>query len=133
MDPEHGVTRADLALQRLDPPASLNISEPISSSVDQIGVGFLQIGATSRSSTMDSFLRSLGLAHLCDLFNREEITLQVLAEMDHLQLKGIDVHAYGHDHIEESGVMWDSFFSSRISPNITAQFYFFLHLYVFLT
>ena len=43
MDPEHGVTRADLALQRLDPPASLNISEPISSSVDQIGVGFCRL------------------------------------------------------------------------------------------
>ena len=48
---------------------------------------------------MDSFLRSLGLAHLCDLFNREEITLEVLAEMDHVQLKGIGVNAYGHRHI----------------------------------
>jgi hypothetical protein len=103
MDPEHGVIRADLALQRLDSPglapATLKILEPISSSVDQIGVGFLQIGATSRSPTMDSFLRSLGLAQLCDLFNREEITLEVLAEMDHVQLKGIGVYAYGHRHI----------------------------------
>ena len=36
-------------------------------------------------------------------------------------------------NLGESGVMWDSFFSSRISPNITAQFYFFLHFYIFPT
>ena len=45
----------------------------------------------------------------------------------------IVLYTNNSNSVGESGVMWDSFFSSRISPNITAQFYFFLHFYIFPT
>lgn len=41
---------------------------------------------------------SLGLDHLLDLFEREQITLDILAEMGHEDLKQIGVSAYGYRH-----------------------------------
>lgn len=41
---------------------------------------------------------SLGLEHLLELFEREQITLDILAEMSHEDLKQIGVTAYGHRH-----------------------------------
>ena len=53
-------------------------------------------------------------SHLSEL--TQSITTEVVMEVG--KLTGIKV-------VGESGVRWDSFFSSRISSNITAQFYFF--------
>jgi len=47
---------------------------------------------------MQSFLHSLGLDHLHELFDREQITLDILAEMRHEELKDIGIAAYGHRH-----------------------------------
>uniref|UniRef100_A0A4W4GAK0 Poly [ADP-ribose] polymerase n=1 Tax=Electrophorus electricus TaxID=8005 RepID=A0A4W4GAK0_ELEEL len=44
------------------------------------------------------FLKSLGLEHLRDIFEREQITLDVLADMGHEELKEIGINAYGHRH-----------------------------------
>jgi len=44
------------------------------------------------------FLLSLGLDPLIDLFEREQITLDILAEMGHDDLKQIGVSAYGYRH-----------------------------------
>ncbi|MCJ8746562.1 hypothetical protein PDJAM_G00143400 [Pangasius djambal] len=44
------------------------------------------------------FLKSLGLDHLRDIFEREQITLDVLADMGHEELKEIGINAYGHRH-----------------------------------
>ncbi|XP_067908702.1 poly [ADP-ribose] polymerase tankyrase-2 isoform X4 [Heterodontus francisci] len=48
--------------------------------------------------TINQFLRNLGLEHLCDIFEREQITLDVLVEMGHKELKEIGINAYGHRH-----------------------------------
>lgn len=41
---------------------------------------------------------SLGLDHLLELFEREHITLDILAEMGHEDLKQVGVSAYGYRH-----------------------------------
>ena len=45
-----------------------------------------------------SFLYSLGLDHLLELFEREQITLDILGEMGHEDLKQIGISAYGYRH-----------------------------------
>lgn len=54
--------------------------------------------------TMASFLLSLGLDHIREIFEREKITLEILAEMGHEDLKGIGVTAYGHRHLLVKGI-----------------------------
>jgi len=51
-----------------------------------------------------AFLSSLGLDHLRDIFEREQISLDILAEMTHEDLKGIGVLAYGHRHLLLKGI-----------------------------
>lgn len=43
-------------------------------------------------------LYSLNLDHLIDLFEREQITLEILVEMGHEDLKQVGVNAYGFRH-----------------------------------
>uniref|UniRef100_A0AAY4B640 Poly [ADP-ribose] polymerase n=1 Tax=Denticeps clupeoides TaxID=299321 RepID=A0AAY4B640_9TELE len=47
---------------------------------------------------ISQFLKSIGLDHLRDIFEREQITLDVLADMGHEELKEIGINAYGHRH-----------------------------------
>uniref|UniRef100_A0A6M2E1R5 Poly [ADP-ribose] polymerase n=1 Tax=Xenopsylla cheopis TaxID=163159 RepID=A0A6M2E1R5_XENCH len=54
--------------------------------------------ADTSSYTISSFLNSLGLEHLLELFEREQITLDILAEMGHEDLKQIGIAAYGFRH-----------------------------------
>lgn len=49
-------------------------------------------------SDVSSFLSKLKLDHLNDLFEREQITLEILAEMGHEDLKAVGVSAYGYRH-----------------------------------
>lgn len=51
-----------------------------------------------------NLLASLTLDHLKDTFEREQISLEILAEMTHEDLKGIGVVAYGHRHLLLKGV-----------------------------
>ena len=44
------------------------------------------------------------MEHLCDIFDREDITLDILAEMGHDDLKTIGINAYGHRHKLIKGV-----------------------------
>ncbi|XP_069781565.1 poly [ADP-ribose] polymerase tankyrase-1 isoform X2 [Narcine bancroftii] len=53
---------------------------------------------------INQFLKSLGLEHLRDIFEREQITLDVLADMGHEELKEIGINAYGHRHKLIKGV-----------------------------
>uniref|UniRef100_A0A669B5D7 Poly [ADP-ribose] polymerase n=1 Tax=Oreochromis niloticus TaxID=8128 RepID=A0A669B5D7_ORENI len=53
---------------------------------------------------ISQFLKSLGLEHLRDIFEREQITLDVLADMGHEELKEIGINAYGHRHKLIKGV-----------------------------
>lgn len=49
-------------------------------------------------STVASLLNSLQLEHLIELFDQEQITLEILAEMGHEDLKQVGVSAYGFRH-----------------------------------
>jgi tankyrase len=44
------------------------------------------------------FLEDIGLACLQDIFDKEQITMDVLVEMGHDELKDIGISAYGHRH-----------------------------------
>ncbi|XP_059180071.1 poly [ADP-ribose] polymerase tankyrase-2-like [Centropristis striata] len=50
------------------------------------------------------FLKNLGLEHLLEIFDREQITVDVLVEMGHCELKEIGINAYGHRHKIIKGV-----------------------------
>ena len=59
------------------------------------------VGEERNSNAITSvagFLQSLGLEHLLELFEREQITLDILAEMGHEDLKQVGVSAYGYRH-----------------------------------
>lgn len=49
-------------------------------------------------SSVASFLSNLQLDHLIELFEREQITLEILTEMGHEDLKQVGVSAYGFRH-----------------------------------
>ncbi|XP_068429646.1 poly [ADP-ribose] polymerase tankyrase-1-like isoform X2 [Clinocottus analis] len=55
-------------------------------------------GETLLDMTINQFLKSLGLEHLRETFQREQISLDVLADMGHEELKEIGINAYGHRH-----------------------------------
>lgn len=48
--------------------------------------------------SMQDFLTSLNLPHLIEIFEKEMISIDILAEMGHEELKQIGVQAYGHRH-----------------------------------
>ncbi|KAL3319329.1 hypothetical protein Ciccas_002011 [Cichlidogyrus casuarinus] len=58
----------------------------------------------SASQSMRDFLSSLGLAHLIELFEREQVTLEIVCEMGHEELKELGVTAYGLRHKIVKGV-----------------------------
>ncbi|XP_049821633.1 poly [ADP-ribose] polymerase tankyrase isoform X3 [Aethina tumida] len=55
-------------------------------------------GQSQEVSSVANFLASLNLEHLYDIFEREQITLDILAEMGHEDLKQIGISAYGFRH-----------------------------------
>ncbi|XP_044537058.1 poly [ADP-ribose] polymerase tankyrase-1-like, partial [Gracilinanus agilis] len=59
---------------------------------------------TGLDMNISQFLKSLGLEHLRDIFETEQITLDVLADMGHEELKEIGINAYGHRHKLIKGV-----------------------------
>uniref|UniRef100_A0A8C8JHA6 Poly [ADP-ribose] polymerase n=1 Tax=Oncorhynchus tshawytscha TaxID=74940 RepID=A0A8C8JHA6_ONCTS len=54
--------------------------------------------------SIGQFLNNFGLEHLLEIFEREQITLDVLVEMGHKELKEIGINAYGHRHKIIKGV-----------------------------
>jgi len=50
------------------------------------------------SISMQDFLTNLNLPHLVEMFEKEMISIDILAEMGHEELKQIGVQAYGHRH-----------------------------------
>lgn len=59
---------------------------------------------SSYSKLIFIFFSSLGLEHLTELLQREQITLDILGEMSHEDLKQAGVTAYGHRHRLIKGV-----------------------------
>lgn len=54
--------------------------------------------------TLASFLSGLQLDHLIEMLEREQITLEILAEMGHEDLKQVGITAYGYRHKILKGV-----------------------------
>lgn len=48
------------------------------------------------SMSVAVFLSSIGLENLCDIFENEKITMDILVEMKQEELKEIGITAYGH-------------------------------------
>uniref|UniRef100_A0A8P4K2F7 Poly [ADP-ribose] polymerase n=1 Tax=Dicentrarchus labrax TaxID=13489 RepID=A0A8P4K2F7_DICLA len=83
------------------PPLLSSSSPSSSSSLDAT------TAATTNSNSNHSicqFLKNLGLEHLLEIFDREQITVDVLVEMGHRELKEIGINAYGHRHKIIKGV-----------------------------
>merc|ERR1712013_598157 len=53
---------------------------------------------TSLNMSIGAFLASLGLEQLREVFDREHISVDILAEMGHEDLKQIGVTAFGHSN-----------------------------------
>lgn len=54
--------------------------------------------ALSTSESLQTFLASVGLEQLGPLLEREQITVDILCEMSHEDLRAVGVAAYGHRH-----------------------------------
>ncbi|XP_043110250.1 LOW QUALITY PROTEIN: poly [ADP-ribose] polymerase tankyrase-2-like [Puntigrus tetrazona] len=70
---------------------------PPSGAEGAIGIEMKEEGLAVELS-ISQFLHNLGLEHLLEIFDREQITLDVLVEMGHKELKEIGISAYGHRH-----------------------------------
>uniref|UniRef100_A0A8C7IM23 Poly [ADP-ribose] polymerase n=1 Tax=Oncorhynchus kisutch TaxID=8019 RepID=A0A8C7IM23_ONCKI len=104
-------------------PASTPSCLSAASSIDNLTGPLNELGATGTSGVADGaavwietelvamldmnigqFLKSLGLEHIREIFEREQISLDVLADMGHEELKEIGINAYGHRHKLIKGV-----------------------------
>lgn len=109
--PVPGATAADAAAAA----AALPVGPfPIVPSSAGIGVGFpmphpgdgsmdftkteMVTPETSLNMSMGAFLASLGLESLREIFDREHINVEILADMGHEDLRQIGVTAFGHRH-----------------------------------
>ncbi|MBN3278644.1 TNKS2 protein, partial [Polyodon spathula] len=63
-----------------------------------------QVPGMEIDMNIKQFLKNLALEHLLEIFEREQITLDVLVEMGHQELKEIGINAYGHRHKIIKGV-----------------------------
>lgn len=54
--------------------------------------------ALSTSESLQTFLSSIGLEQLTPVLEREQITVDILSEMSHEDLRAVGVAAYGHRH-----------------------------------
>ncbi|RVE44509.1 hypothetical protein evm_010838 [Chilo suppressalis] len=54
--------------------------------------------ALSTSESLQAFLANIGLEQLCPVLEREQITVDILSEMSHEDLRAVGVAAYGHRH-----------------------------------
>ncbi|XP_007894914.1 poly [ADP-ribose] polymerase tankyrase-2 isoform X4 [Callorhinchus milii] len=82
-------------------------------------IGFEKKEVPGIDMTINQFMRNLGMEHLCDIFEREQITLDVLFEMGHKELKEIGINAYGHRHKIIKGVERLIAGQQGINPYIT--------------
>ncbi|XP_073684338.1 poly [ADP-ribose] polymerase tankyrase-2 isoform X2 [Garra rufa] len=81
----------------------LNTLLPPSGAEGAVGIEMKEEGLAVELS-ISQFLHNLGLEHLLEIFDREQITLDVLVEMGHKELKEIGINAYGHRHKIIKGV-----------------------------
>ncbi|XP_015178417.1 PREDICTED: tankyrase-2 isoform X3 [Polistes dominula] len=80
------------------PSSCLSPMPPSESNSERESKDMCKENNSSNITTVAGFLQSLGLEHLLELFERERITLDILAEMCHEDLKQVGVTAYGYRH-----------------------------------
>ncbi|XP_035718507.1 poly [ADP-ribose] polymerase tankyrase-like isoform X3 [Vespa mandarinia] len=80
------------------PSSCLSPMPPSDSNSERESKDMCKENNSSNITTVAGFLQSLGLEHLLELFERERITLDILAEMCHEDLKQVGVTAYGYRH-----------------------------------
>jgi len=56
------------------------------------------VGIGLENLNVAKFLEEIGLSCLQDVFDKEQITMDILVEMGHDELKDIGISAYGHRH-----------------------------------
>ena len=76
---------------------SITLSSLSSLSIESINEG-RETPEISLNMSLTTFLASLGLEQLREIFEREQISLDILSEMGHEDLKQIGISAYGHRH-----------------------------------
>ncbi|CAH8451148.1 unnamed protein product [Schistosoma haematobium] len=96
---------------------SANISNPVCSS----NMALVKLNNSSCPGngklTTANFLMSLGLGQLVELFEKELVTMDILLEMGHEELKELGVTVYGHRHKIIKGVQkWRSNCTTQQSP-----------------
>lgn len=72
-------------------------------STPQSGDGCIDRGKSEGENALENmsigaFLNSIGLDILKEIFEREQITMDILVEMRHEELKDVGINAYGHRH-----------------------------------
>ncbi|XP_071948207.1 poly [ADP-ribose] polymerase tankyrase-1-like [Antedon mediterranea] len=72
-------------------------------------------GASPLDMNIGTFLRSIQLDPLRDIFEREQITMDILVDMGHEELKEIGINAYGHRHKIIRGV--ERVIGGNMGPN----------------
>uniref|UniRef100_A0A336MN10 Poly [ADP-ribose] polymerase n=1 Tax=Culicoides sonorensis TaxID=179676 RepID=A0A336MN10_CULSO len=77
-----------------------------------------KLGHDAMNPTLATFLTGLQLEQLIEMFEREQITLEILAEMGHEDLKQVGVTAYGFRHKILKGIaLLRSTTGFGLSPN----------------
>ena len=76
---------------------SITLSSLSSLSIESINEG-RETPEISLNMSLTTFLASLGLEQLREIFEREQISLDILSEMGHEDLKQIGISAFGHRH-----------------------------------
>ena len=76
---------------------SITLSSLSSLSIESINEG-RETPEISLNMSLTTFLASLGLEQLREIFEREQISVDILSEMGHEDLKQIGISAFGHRH-----------------------------------
>ncbi|XP_033632864.1 poly [ADP-ribose] polymerase tankyrase-1-like [Asterias rubens] len=90
-------------------------------STSQTGDGAADSGSSESSTgnpldiSIGAFLRGVQLDHLREIFERELISMDVLLDMGHEELKEIGINAYGHRHKVIKGM--ERLMGGNITPN----------------
>ncbi|XP_070541191.1 poly [ADP-ribose] polymerase tankyrase-2-like [Ptychodera flava] len=92
-----------IANQAASAPAVAAAAAPVAIAPVGAGDGAVERTASEGSEgildiNITTFLKNLGLDHLRDIFEKEQISMDILMDMGHEELKDIGVNAYGHRH-----------------------------------
>eukprot|EP00118_Oscarella_pearsei_P023830 m.290646 g.290646 ORF g.290646 m.290646 type:complete len:237 (+) comp40720_c2_seq3:1838-2548(+) len=82
----------------LSPAGAALLNSELEPVVERTGAVGRETMAEQPEMSVAGLLKIIGLTQLSELFGNEQITLDVLVDMGHDELKEVGVHAYGHRH-----------------------------------